>query len=511
MPSPIMERYQRAKSHKDLFIPYFEECYEYAMPGRESFYGGDEGQRRDDKIFDETAVVGVQEFASRLQHGVVPNYSRWSDLKGGVEIPEDQRDAVEDDLDEVTEYVFGIIHASNFAQEVHESFLDLAVGTGTLQVDEGDAINPIKCRAVGLPHIVIEEAHDGSVGGLFRLRKAMTVESAMRLFPDAVIQARTGENKVKLLELVERDFSKKNEMSYKFTVLDVEKDEVVWEDEFTEIGSNPYIVFRWTTAPGEAYGRGPLFNALAAIKTANLTVELVLENAQMSIGGIWQMEDDGVVNPDTISLMPNTIIPIAPGSRGLEGVGSPSNFDVSQLILQDMRLNIKRALYNDMLGDPDKTPASATEVAERMADLSRRMGAAFGRLQTELVQPFIQRVIYILKKQGRIEIPVVNGREVRVVSTSPLAQAQKNEDIASVARFLEMVAGLFGPELLNILVSSEEVAVHLGKQFGVPDKLIRNEDERKQIIEAITQMAAAQQAQGVPNDQTEGGPNQAGP
>jgi hypothetical protein len=31
-------------------------------------------------------------------------------------------------------------------------------------------------------------------------------------------------------------------------------------------------------------------------------------------------------------------------------------------------LNIKRALYNDMLGNPDRTPASATEVAERMAD-----------------------------------------------------------------------------------------------------------------------------------------------
>ena len=36
-----------------------------------------------------------------------------------------------------------------------------------------------------------------------------------------------------------------------------------------------------------------------------------------------------------------------------------------------MRLNIKRALYNDMLGDPNRTPATATEIAERMADLSR--------------------------------------------------------------------------------------------------------------------------------------------
>ena len=64
-----------------------------------------------------------------------------------------------------------------------------------------------------------------------------------------------------------------------------------------------------------------------------------------------------------------------------------------------MRLNIKRALYNDMLGDPNRTPATATEIAERMADLSRRICSAFGRLVAEMVQPVLQ-VVYILRKQG---------------------------------------------------------------------------------------------------------------
>ena len=38
------------------------------------------GERRDERIFDETAVVGVQEFASRLQSGLVPNFARWADF-----------------------------------------------------------------------------------------------------------------------------------------------------------------------------------------------------------------------------------------------------------------------------------------------------------------------------------------------------------------------------------------------------------------------------------------------
>ncbi len=146
-----------------------------------------------------------------------------------------------------------------------------------------------------------------------------------------------------------------------------------------------------------------------------------------------------------------------------------------------------------MLGDPSRTPASATEVAERMADLSRRIGSAFGRLQVELVQPVLQRVIHILKKQGRIDVPMVNGREVKVKSVSPLAQAQANQDITAVSRFLELAQGAFGPEMMQLLINSEETAAYLAKKFGVPDTLIRDAQEREQIVAMMQQM---QQTQG---------------
>ena len=249
-------------------------------------------------------------------------------------------------------------------------------------------------------------------------------------------------------------------------------------------------------------------NALSAIKTSNLTIQLILENAQMAISGIYQMDDDGVVNPDTISLMPGTIIPKAPNSAGLQPIRAAGSFDVAQLILSDMRLNIKRALYNDMLGNPDRTPASATEVAERMADLSRRIGSAFGRLQAELVQPVLQRVVYILKKQGRIELPTINGREIKVRSVSPLAQAQNQADITSIARWMELIQANFGPQLLNLLIDSEETATVLAKKFGVPDTLIRDEEQRKQLIQMAQQMAE-NRGQNIEQQMVEmgGGPN----
>lgn len=501
MSTRLLAKYEKAKQQRTLFEPLFDECYEYALPMRKSFYFESVGQRRDDKIFDETAVVGVQEFASRLQSGLVPNFARWADFVAGSEIPEQNLDAVNNSLDEVTEYVFEVLQNSNFGQEIHESFMDLAVGTGVLLAEEGDAINPVRFNAIPLPSVVLDTGPDDKIDHVFRQRE-IKVADIQVAYPKAVLSDKlqrqlqqSPDTKVKMLEVICRNYSKPNKEVHDFYVVDIEDKGICYTERFEGAGSNPFICFRWSKAAGEIYGRGPLINALSAIKTTNLTIELILENAQMAISGIYQMDDDGVVNTDTINLVPGTIIPKAMGSQGLQPIRAAGDFNVANLVLGDMRNNIKRALYNDMLGDPNKTPATATEVAERMADLSRRIGSAFGRLQAEMVQPVLQRVVYILKKQGRIEIPSINGREVKVKSVSPLAQAQANQDISNVSRYLQLVGGTFGPEVLNILIRSDDVAAYLAKKFGVPDSLVRDKVEREQLLQAAQQYQQ-QMAQG---------------
>jgi len=495
-----IEKYRTAKAFREQWVSLFEECYEYALPQRESFYYEEHGQRRDEKIFDETAVVGTQEFASRLQSGIVPNYARWADFVSGSEVDPQEREAVDNELDEVTEYVFEILQNSNFSQEVHESFMDLAVGTGILCVEEGDSLNPVNFSAIPLPHVVLDTGPDDRIDHVYRERKKVKFDHIPLMYPKSVLDPKVtsqmGSNReTTVLEVVCRDYSKKNEEVYLHYAICMTTETVLHYKQMSGVGSNPFICFRWSKCAGEVYGRGPLINALSSIKTTNLTIQLILENAQMSISGIYQMEDDGVINPDTINLVPGTIIPKAMGSAGLQPIQAAGRFDVAQLVLSDMRLNIKRALYNDMLGNPDRTPATATEIAERQADLSRRMGASFGRLQAELVQPVLQRVVYILKKQGRIEIPTVNGREIKVRAVSPLAQAQANQDISVVARYLELIGNGFGPEMLQLLIDGEQTAIYLARKFGVPESLIRDEEQRRQIAEAAQQMAQQQMAQ----------------
>ena len=323
---PMLEKYERAKEKRLNFEPLFDECYEYALPMRQGFYYEVAGQRRDDKIFDEAAVVGTQEFASRLQSGLVPNFARWADFVAGSEIPDEQVDQVNNQLDVVTDYVFEVLQSSNFGQEIHESFMDLAIGTGVLLVEEGDSINPIRFNAIPLPSVVLDTGADGSIDHVFRER-TLKNRSIPVAYERAVISERLAkaiatqpEAERKILELVCRNYEKRNEERYDYYVIDIAAEEVIYYEQFDGAGSNPFICFRWSKASGEIYGRGPLVNALSAIKTTNLTIELVLENAQMAISGIYQMDDDGVMNTDTINLVPGTIIPKAMGSMGLQPI-----------------------------------------------------------------------------------------------------------------------------------------------------------------------------------------------
>ena len=73
------------------------------------------------------------------------------------------------------------------------------------------------------------------------------------------------------------------------------------------------------------------------IKTANKVVELILKHASIAVTGIWQADDDGVLNPATVRLTPGTIIPKAVGSAGLTPLEAPGRFDVSELVLGDLR------------------------------------------------------------------------------------------------------------------------------------------------------------------------------
>jgi hypothetical protein len=192
--------------------------------------------------------------------------------------------------------------------------------------------------------------------------------------------------------------------------------------------TNPYIIFRWSVASGEQYGRSPIMRALPDIKTANKVVELVLKNATIAVSGIWQADDDGVINLNNINLTPGAIIPKAVGSSGLTPLTSAANFDVSQIILKDLRERIRHTLLADRLGLLSDKEMTATEIMARNADMMRILGATYGRLLHEFIRPLCDRGLQILSSRGLIE-PIKLNSDAELKYIAPIAQLSALETV----------------------------------------------------------------------------------
>ena len=168
---------------------------------------------------------------------------------------------------------------------------------------------------------------------------------------------------------------------------------------------------------------------------ANLVVELILENAETSIIGMWQYDDDTIINPHTVQMVSGTMIPVSAGSNGIRPLQPGGSFDVAQLVLEDLQNKIRMALFDKPLGGLEQPVRSATEISERLAEFSRETGSPFGRIQTEKTQPIMRRISYILQKGGKIDLPKIDGRSIRAHVVSPIGRAQEQQDITNLDRF----------------------------------------------------------------------------
>ncbi len=233
-------------------------------------------------------------------------------------------------------------------------------------------------------------------------------------------------------------------------------------------------------------------------KTLNKTLEPVLKNASLAVSGVYTAADDGVINPQNVKIQPGAIIPVArnggPQGPSLTPLPKSADFNVAQLVINDMRMNIKKMLLDDTLPPDNMSARSATEVVQRRNELAQNLGAAFGRLITEAMVPIVSRILFIMDQNGDIDLPLkINGEEVKIVPISPLAQAQNMEELNDVMQFVQIVAGM-GPEAM-MTIKKDEIIDFVAERLGVPGKLLTTPEEREQIAQQYGQMQAMAQQQ----------------
>jgi len=499
-PEQVLKRHDQALRRKDDFRDLYEDAYEFALPQRnlyDGYYDGKVGgSKKMQRVFDSTAINSTQRFANRLQSGIFPPQRKWCRLEPGPNIPEERRAEAQAALDVYSDKLFATLKQSNFDIAMGEFLLDLAVGTAVMMVQPGDDTSPINFVPVPQFLVAFEEGANGQVDNVYR-RMRMKAEAISRQWPDAKIEpgsqlARLIDQKpTEDVDLIEATVFDAKRGDYCYHVIYKEgKQELVYR----RMKVSPWIVSRYMKVAGEIYGRGPLITAMPDIKTLNKTLELLLKNASLAIAGVYTAADDGVLNPATVKILPGAIIPVArnggPQGASLTPLPKSADFNVSQIVINDLRANIKRILLDESLPPDNMSARSATEVVERMKELAQNLGSAFGRLINETMIPLVEKILMVMDDRGLIDLPLrVNGLEVKVSAVAPLAMAQNMEEINAIMQYMQ-IAQQMGPEgQMSIKVG--DTLDMIADRLGIPQKIRRSPEERMMQMQQMA-MAAEQ-------------------
>lgn len=469
----LLRRFDAARARRADWESLWREAYEYALPQRNGFTAS-RGGGRHDNLYDATALDAVEQLAASLLGNLTPPWSQWFGLKPGPDLSAAEAQALAPVLEQAGKTMQAHFDRSNFIMEMHQCYLDLVVGgTAALAFEESapGELSAFKFTAIPLSDIVLEEGGDGALNGSFRTLD-LTLMQLRGRYPLAELPAgviRDGAKDPQLRFAVLESILPNELGGYDFTaaLTGGSAPSLLQSGRFAR---SPVVAFRWLKSPGEIYGRSPVMKALPDIKTANKVVELILKNASIAVTGIWQADDDGVLNPANIELKPGSIIPKAVGSRGLTPLDMPGRFDISQLVLQDLRARIRHALLADRLGPVAGPKMTATEVLERSAEMALLLGATYGRLQSEMMTPLIRRAFAILRRRGEVPDINIDGRLVVLDYRAPLARAQGQRNIQNTLFWVESVLAMGGAA--TGAVNLDAAARFLGEALGVPSDLI---------------------------------------
>lgn len=502
----LYRRFSKAKDRKmNGWYSHMRECYDYAIPQRETFFKHTPGEKKNTKVYDSTAVLGTPIYANRIQQAIMPTGQQWAKLAAGSTVNEEQQIefmdeqlTLEEALDKVTDIAFDYINRSNLATRTHEALIDLAVSTAALTCEYDPQEDELIFDAVPLSHIYLEAGPRGTVDAVWRYHE-MKARNIPLTWPEATLpqqlQEAIRDNPDKDIPIVEGMLYDYKARTHTLYVMTEQDKGLIYEENYGE--SSPWVVARTTVIPGEVYGRGPLMRILPDIKTLNAMSENSLKSAALSVAGVWTATDDGVFNPYTVRLAPGVIIPVSSNANEnptLRSLDVGGNVQFHEMEYNRRVDNVNRALFAKPIGDIDDPTKTATEISMRMQMDLQDAGAEFSRLQNELAGGIFRRVVFLLSKEGIIPPIKIDGKIVDVKYTSPISRQSDLDEANILVRALQMSLGAgIPPEMVMADLRIEDIPSFLLDKLGGPSEFKRDEAQKNQMGEIAGQQMAAQQ------------------
>tara|TARA_Y100000593_G_scaffold59468_1_gene110320 strand:+ start:2103 stop:3782 length:1680 start_codon:yes stop_codon:yes gene_type:complete len=507
-PQAIIRRCKELKNKRENWDNIWDEVAHFVLPTKADFISQREGgAKRDQELYDSTAITSNQTLASGLHGALTAPSGRWFHIRFRDEVLNNDDAAIEW-LEDSVDRIYKAIDESNFNSEVNELYLDLCCfGTAALLVetDKVDNQDSLNFRTVHLSEIAVAENVDGHVDTIYRSLK-FSARQAKQLFPNEdlgeSIERALQDKPDKEFEFIHAVYPREGvepmelapgkERPWASCWVQVKDKKLVREDGYYEC---PWMVPRWSKLSGDVYGFSPAMMARADIRTLNAAKLFELRAWEKTIDPPTLASYNGIIGD--LRLDPGGLTYVR-DINGIKPMQNGTQWQVSQIKSSELIVNIRRAFFNDQLQLHEGPNMTATEVRARMELMQQILGPVVGRLQSEFLNPLLQRVFMVMFRAGLFKEPpqslMEGGSKLDVEYVSPLARAQKMEEVFAVERWFGQLGQMaqVDPTVLDI-VDFSKIGRMLAKRLGVPGEVMKSEEDMARLNFMREQQAAAEQ------------------
>ena len=443
----LIKRMERFETDRSNWDSQYQDCADYAMPQNNQITKKKAKGQVEDDLFDTTAEESNIQLAAGLYSYMFPTEGR----AFALEIDDDElseNDDVKQWLEKVTKIIHKYLVSSNFRQAFFEFLKSLGCfGTACLYEEKGKK-TPIVFINYYMANIYIATNSDGVVDTVFR-RFEYTARQAVQEFgidnlgekiTKAYNDHKNKDKKFKFFQAVfpreEYDPAKDDPVNMPFASFYVSRDEkkIISKSGYPEL---PYQVDRFDRSDMEDLGRSPTMKKLPDIKMVNTMQKTRIKGWEKQVDPPVLLPDDGSIWP--LATQPGGVIFYRSGGEKpeyWEFKGSLKDMEAAILTVQQ---SIQKGYFIDMF-DPliDRQNMTATEVMARVEQKMRFLTPIIGRLQSELFNPMIQRIIGILSKQNKLpEMPAeLSEKEFSIMYLGRLALSLRTLETEGLAQLM---------------------------------------------------------------------------
>ena len=503
-----MKRYDRLKADRHNWDQLWEELAVFLMPSKTDFITkSTKGTKRAAEVYDSTGIHSLQILAASLHGSLTSPSTKWFGLRFREDALNEDKEA-KDWLEKCSKGMFQEFGKSNFSTEVAEAYQDMVgFGTAALQFDvktKEANFDGFNFRACHLAEVVVAESVEGRIDTVFR-KLTLSARQAHQKFGDDC-----GEKSMKALETdpdkefdyIQAVFPRElkgeaamvappSQRPWACYFISVDDKKICKESGYYEL---PFMVPRWSKTTGDIYGFGPGCVARPDIKTLNEARKLAMKAWEKSIDPPLKALQNGILGK--IDMRPSTVTYVR-DMNNLEPLVNATNWNADQLMLTDVRASVRRIFFSDQLELNDGPQMTATEVQVRYELMQRLLGPTLGRLQSEFLNPIVERAFYSMLRGNALppmpEILQEVGGDLDIEYVGPLARSQKMDEVTGIQRAIDGIMQLaqVNPEVLDI-VDVDKAGRTISDRLGAPADILRGVE---QVDEMRQQRQQQQQAQ----------------